>query len=231
MSDFDLTHSPVKAVYDLRHRWLRQRADLEALAAATAERDADDTTRDGRSLSSSKFMMEREANAKVDGEGGGGANLVSLPFSFAHPTQPNPAPSNAMHPSNPIQPNPTQPMQPNPAQNAPRPPLHPPPPPPPPTKAALAKLVPNGALLQPVNAYTPVQVCLFCAQFFDDDEGYRPSYTGKLEAMLTEADKEDEHEEARFWDPLTNPYVGWKWVVGGGGAWSTAATDHEGSTA
>ena len=57
-------------------------------------------------------------------------------------------------------------------------------------------------MLQPVNAYTNVQVCLFCAQFFEDDEGYRPSYTGKLEAMHGEADKADDHEEARYWDPL-----------------------------
>ena len=55
----------MKAVFDLRHRWLRRRADLDALAAATAERDSDDATRDGRSLSDSRFMLEREANAKA----------------------------------------------------------------------------------------------------------------------------------------------------------------------
>jgi hypothetical protein len=50
----------------------------------------------------------------------------------------------------------------------------------------------NGALLQPTRSYDSRRVCSFCAQFFQQDEVYRPSFGAKLAALQSEK----QHQEA-----------------------------------
>ena len=60
----------------------------------------------------------------------------------------------------------------------------------------------NAPIITPIKAYNDVRVCLFCAQFFQVQEKYRPSYeemskNEKRAARLVELSREME-----YWDPL-----------------------------
>jgi hypothetical protein len=68
-------------------------------------------------------------------------------------------------------------------------------------------LTQNGALLQPTRSYDQRRVCAFCAQFFDFDEVYRPSFGAKLAKLQDEAKAKEVAEDNKFWDPLMNAFV------------------------
>jgi type II secretory pathway pseudopilin PulG len=67
------------------------------------------------------------------------------------------------------------------------------------------QLVQNGALLQPSRSYDQKRVCSFCAQFFDSDELYRPSFGAKLAKLQEEKRQKELADDQKYWDPLMNP--------------------------
>lgn len=62
-----------------------------------------------------------------------------------------------------------------------------------------------GAFLQPTRSYDQRRVCSFCAQFFESDEVYRPSFGAKLAKLQDEKRAKEQAEDNKFWDPLMNP--------------------------
>lgn len=72
-------------------------------------------------------------------------------------------------------------------------------------KHRVTTLVQNGALLQPTRSYDQRRVCSFCAQFFESDEVYRPSFGAKLAKLQDEKREKEAAEDNKFWDPLMNP--------------------------
>jgi len=72
-------------------------------------------------------------------------------------------------------------------------------------KHRVTVLVQNGALLQPTRSYDQRRVCSFCAQFFESDEVYRPSFGAKLAKLQAEKREKETAEDNKFWDPLMHP--------------------------
>lgn len=50
--------------------------------------------------------------------------------------------------------------------------------------------------------YNEVRVCFFCAQFFHDQEGYRPSFATIVYEEKKAAYMENKKKELQYWDPL-----------------------------
>ena len=58
----------------------------------------------------------------------------------------------------------------------------------------------------PINQSDPrhptTRVCFFCAQFFDQDAFFRPSYGSKLAALVQDKETKELEEDQLYWDPL-----------------------------
>jgi hypothetical protein len=52
------------------------------------------------------------------------------------------------------------------------------------------------------SVYDQVRVCIFCAQFFHVQEGYRPSYSDLVIAEKLERQHETQRVALEYWDPL-----------------------------
>ncbi len=57
-------------------------------------------------------------------------------------------------------------------------------------------------LTKPYSMYDQVRVCVFCAQFFDVQERYRPSYEDLVRAELKHRQDEAAKRIIDYWDPL-----------------------------
>jgi len=63
----------------------------------------------------------------------------------------------------------------------------------------------NPALLRPTLIYNEVRVCVYCAQFFQNNQQdvYRPSYESKMAERRMKATIAAEESARAYWDPLT----------------------------
>ena len=52
------------------------------------------------------------------------------------------------------------------------------------------------------RSYDTTRVCFFCAQFFDQDAFFRPSYGSKLAALVQDKETKELEEDQLYWDPL-----------------------------
>jgi len=57
-------------------------------------------------------------------------------------------------------------------------------------------------ILQRLGCYDQVGVCVFCAQFFQVQEEYRPSYSTIVFQEKRAAYLENKRREEEYWDPL-----------------------------
>jgi len=56
--------------------------------------------------------------------------------------------------------------------------------------------------ITPIKVYSDVLVCLFCSQFFHEQEKYRPSFADMVKAEKAAARRERLAREREYWDPL-----------------------------
>ena len=66
-------------------------------------------------------------------------------------------------------------------------------------KLVTKKKVPE---ITPIKVYSDVLVCLFCSQFFYEQEKYRPSFADMVKAEKAAARRERLAREREYWDPL-----------------------------
>ena len=66
-------------------------------------------------------------------------------------------------------------------------------------KMVAKKKVPE---ITPIKVYSDVRVCLFCSQFFQIQEKYRPSFGDMVMAEKRAARREHLAREKEYWDPL-----------------------------
>jgi hypothetical protein len=58
-----------------------------------------------------------------------------------------------------------------------------------------------------INVYDQVLVCLFCSQFFQSQEEYRPSYAEMVHSEKRASHLEALERERQYWDPLKMVFI------------------------
>lgn len=73
-----------------------------------------------------------------------------------------------------------------------------------PSSKARGKLISKKKVpeITPIKVYSDVRVCLFCSQFFQIQEKYRPSFGDMVLAEKRAARRERVAREKEYWDPL-----------------------------
>jgi hypothetical protein len=59
----------------------------------------------------------------------------------------------------------------------------------------ISTLTQNSAKISVMRSYDTCRVCCFCAQFFDQDEVYRPSYGAKLARLMLDKEEKELQED------------------------------------